>query len=82
MAAGERLERDRGELQPTDYGLSGIPVFQVSRFAARALDQGKRVTALVDFMPSTGMTARHLACLKSVRPFWAIRRRRSCLQVC
>ena len=27
-------------------------VFQVSRFAARALDQGKRVTALVDFMPS------------------------------
>ena len=52
MAAGELLARDRGELQLTDYGLSGIPVFQVSRFAARALDQGKRVTALVDFMPS------------------------------
>ena len=52
MAAGELLGRDRGELQLTDYGLSGIPVFQVSRFAARALDQGKRVTALVDFMPS------------------------------
>ena len=52
MAAGELLARDRGELQLTDYGLSGIPVFQVSRFAARALDRGKRVTALVDFMPS------------------------------
>ena len=52
MAAGELLAQDRGELQLTDYGLSGIPVFQVSRFAARALDQGMRVTALVDFMPS------------------------------
>lgn len=52
MAANELLAQDRGELQLTDYGLSGIPVFQVSRFAARALDQGKRVTALVDFMPS------------------------------
>lgn len=52
MAANELLAQDRGELQLTDYGLSGIPVFQVSRFAARALDQGKKVTALVDFMPS------------------------------
>ena len=52
MAANELLAQDRGELQLTDYGLSGIPVFQVSRFATRALDQGKKVTALVDFMPS------------------------------
>lgn len=52
MAEGTLLAEDRGELQLTDYGLSGIPVFQVSRFASRALDQGKRVRALVDFMPS------------------------------
>ena len=32
-ADGERLAYDQGELQLTDYGISGIPVFQVSRFA-------------------------------------------------
>lgn len=46
------LAKDRGELQLTDYGLSGIPVFQISRFGSVALDQGKRVRVLVDFMPS------------------------------
>lgn len=46
------LAEDKGELQLTDYGLSGIPVFQVSRFAARALDEGRRVVVKVDFMPS------------------------------
>lgn len=52
MCDGNVMAQDRGELQLTDYGLSGIPVFQVSRFASRALDQGKRVIAYVDFMPS------------------------------
>lgn len=49
---GTVLAEDRGELQLTDYGLSGIPVFQISRFAAKALDQKKRVIVLVDFLPS------------------------------
>lgn len=51
---GERaalLAEDYGELQLTDYGISGIPVFQVSRYAAEALDQKKNVLAAVDFMP-------------------------------
>ena len=51
---GERKEflaSDRGELQLTDYGISGIPVFQVSRYAAEALDQKKRVVAAIDFYP-------------------------------
>lgn len=51
---GERaalLAEDYGELQLTDYGISGIPVFQVSRYAAEALDQKKSVLAAVDFMP-------------------------------
>ena len=51
-AGGEEMARDRGELQITDYGLSGIPAFQISRYAAQALDQGKRVTVTVDFLPS------------------------------
>lgn len=40
-----------GELQLTDYGISGIPIFQLSRFAVRALEQGARVTIVIDFMP-------------------------------
>ncbi|MCI9584216.1 MAG: NAD(P)/FAD-dependent oxidoreductase [Clostridium sp.] len=50
-SGGERLADDQGELQLTDYGISGIPVFQVSRFAARALDEKKPVTARIDFFP-------------------------------
>ena len=42
---------DTGEIQLTDYGISGIPVFQVSRFAARALYEKKQVKAILDFMP-------------------------------
>ncbi len=48
MAAGKVLCEDTGEIQFTDYGISGIPVFQVSRFAVRALDEGCRVEAVVD----------------------------------
>lgn len=53
---GELLAQEKGELQLTDYGLSGIPIFQVSRFASVALDAGKRVEAQVDFLP--GFTRR------------------------
>lgn len=42
---------DTGELQLTNYGISGIPVFQVSRFAARALYEKKPVKAVINFMP-------------------------------
>lgn len=45
------LITERGEVQFTDYGISGIPVFQVSRFAVRALEEGKRVLVTLDFMP-------------------------------
>ncbi len=40
-----------GELQLTDYGISGIPVFQLSRFAAKALQKKLPVYVLLDFMP-------------------------------
>lgn len=43
---------DAGELQLTNYGISGIPVFQVSRFAAKGLYQKKHVYVEIDFMPS------------------------------
>ena len=43
---------DTGELQLTNYGISGIPVFQISRYAAKALYEKKSVTTEVDFIPS------------------------------
>ena len=45
---------DQGELQLTDYGISGIPTFQISRFASKALDEKKQVTVSINFFP--GMT--------------------------
>ena len=41
---------DMGEIQLTDYGISGIPVFQVSRFASIALDKKQKVKAEIDFI--------------------------------
>ena len=45
------VAESEGELQLTSYGISGIPVFQVSREAARALGDGQSVTACLDFFP-------------------------------
>lgn len=48
---GQAAASERGELQLTDYGLSGIPVFQLSRHAAKALQEKKSATAGVSFLP-------------------------------
>lgn len=42
---------ETGEMQFTEYGISGIPVFQMSRIAAYALRENKSVTVVVDFFP-------------------------------
>lgn len=47
----EKIAEETGELQLTDYGISGIPVFQLSRYAAYGLLEGKSVYALLDFLP-------------------------------
>lgn len=53
---GRKLAADTGEVQLTDYGISGIPTFQVSRFASKKLAEGKEVHAVLDFMPSMTKT--------------------------
>lgn len=42
---------DTGELQLTDYGLSGIPVFQISSKTSRALYEKQECIIRVDFLP-------------------------------
>ena len=49
------LKRESGELQLTEYGVSGIPVFQISRYAVRALKENCRVSLLLDFLPEFDM---------------------------
>lgn len=51
ILAGEQVKKEEGEVQLTDYGISGIPVFQLSRYAVRALDEGCSVVASMDFLP-------------------------------
>ena len=50
---GELKAREEGELQFTDYGLSGIPVFQLSHIASEALDlkHPPEIRISVDLMP-------------------------------
>ena len=50
-AGAQILDRAEGELQLTDYGISGIPVFQLSSQTARLLDSGVPVSAELDFLP-------------------------------
>ncbi len=52
---GQQTACAAGRLELTGYGICGVPAFQVSRYAARALDEGKEVTAEISFLP--GMTA-------------------------
>lgn len=47
----QKICEERGELQLTDYGISGIPVFQFSRHAAYALRESKSVTVEISFLP-------------------------------
>ncbi|MCM1288336.1 MAG: aminoacetone oxidase family FAD-binding enzyme [Clostridium sp.] len=41
---------EAGELQITDYGLSGIMIFNLSSIGGAALSEGKRVTISLDFL--------------------------------
>ena len=48
---GKAFAEESGEVQLTDYGISGIPVFQLSRYAIRALEEGRKVSVMVNFLP-------------------------------
>lgn len=47
----KNIPKEHGELQLTDYGVSGIPVFQLSSPAAKALKEKKKVSMQIDFLP-------------------------------
>lgn len=52
IVEGEKiLLRERGELQLVDYGISGIPVFQLSGQVNYLLKKKKELRAVMDFLP-------------------------------
>lgn len=48
---GKQTRTETGELQLTEYGISGIPVFQLSRYALSALAEGSKAELILDFLP-------------------------------
>ena len=61
MIDGRAVLRETGELLLTDYGVSGVCVFQLSREAAPALAQGRSVRLAVNFLPELDARIRQLA---------------------
>jgi predicted Rossmann fold flavoprotein len=51
MNSHGEVTRERGELQLTDYGISGIPVFQISRVMNYMLCEQKQVEVHIDLLP-------------------------------
>ncbi len=47
----EKVKEESGELQMTDYGLSGICIFNLSSLISRGLDEGKKEIISIDFLP-------------------------------
>ena len=52
---GNAVRHEIGELQWTDYGISGVAIFQLSRFAITALEENKKVSLSFDFMPELSL---------------------------
>ena len=48
---GKFCKSEHGELQLTEYGISGIPVFQLSTYAVRAVREGHKAELRINFMP-------------------------------
>lgn len=47
----DRITTESGELQFTNYGLSGIVIFQLAAMVSRALENNRKATVLIDFLP-------------------------------
>ncbi len=54
------IKEESGELQLTDYGISGICVFNISRDASIALYEKKKVEVKIDFMPFCNDVVKYL----------------------
>jgi len=56
---GECVAEEVGELQFTDYGISGIPVFQISRVVNYILREQEEVQVVINLLPEFDDTSYH-----------------------
>lgn len=68
---GKTAAQETGELLFQDYGVSGVCVFQLSRFASRALAEGKSVTLCVNLLPEVDDVHNWLCQRTERHPHWA-----------
>lgn len=61
------VQEEEGELQFTDYGISGIPVFQLSRQAAYLMAEGKTGAASIDLLPQIDSLTYDIICEDRVK---------------
>ena len=47
----EFIKSEEGEIQLTNYGISGICIFNLSRFVSRSLNENKKVKINLNFLP-------------------------------
>jgi len=47
----KKIKEEYGEIQLTDYGISGVCVFNISGYVSKGLSCGKRESVVIDFMP-------------------------------
>lgn len=50
-AANKFIKEETGEIQLTNYGVSGICIFNLSRFASTYLKENKKVEVVINFLP-------------------------------
>lgn len=50
-AANKFIKEETGEIQLTNYGVSGICIFNLSRFASAYLKENKKVEVVINFLP-------------------------------
>lgn len=48
---GKYLSKEEGEIQFTNYGLSGICIFNLSHFISRGLEENKKYIVKINFVP-------------------------------
>lgn len=46
-----KIKEELGEVQLTDYGISGICIFNLSRFVSRGLSENKKEVITINFLP-------------------------------
>lgn len=61
------IREESGEIQLTNYGVSGICIFNLSRFVSRGLDQNKKEVLKINFLPFTDTPEELLSSLSNNR---------------